>query len=370
MKAVILAGGVGTRLKPLTERRPKPLIPVAGRPCIDYVIKSLVEAGFRQIIVTTGYMSDTLIKRIGEGGKYGASILYSFEKEPAGTAGAVKKVEKFLDKTFIVASGDVLADVDLKSLYDYHKEKGSEATMALTEVENPQEFGIVELDEDSRISRFKEKPKEDEEIFSNLINAGIYILEPEVLDYIPEKEMFDFSKQLFPRLMEEGVDIYGKKIDGLWMDIGRPKDLLQANLEIIKKRGESAGAKLEGVNTSGLVIVGKNSIIEKGVRIKGPTYIGNDVFVSRGTIIDTSCIYDDVFIDRGTVIRQSIILDKSKVGWQSEIIDSVIAKNCSIEDDVKIVKSIIGDEMTIKKHSRLEDANITPPAANGPAVED
>lgn len=362
MKAIVLAGGVGKRLKPLTERRPKPLLPIAGRPCIDYVIKSLVEAGFREIVVTTCYMSDHLIKRIGSGKKYDASIVYSFEDEPAGTAGAVKMVSDFMDGTFVVASGDVLADVDIKALYRYHKRKGATATMALTEVENPSEFGIVGLDRNSRIVKFKEKPKSDE-VFSNLINAGIYILEPKVLDFIPEKKMFDFSKDVFPRILKKKLPLYGKKIKGLWMDIGQPHDLLNANLEIVDRRARAP--KLEGVVTKGKIMMGKNVIIEKGVTIQGPCYLGNDVYISKETLLENSCLYNNVHVDAGAVIQSSILLEQSKVGWRSEIRDSAISRNCSIEHNCRIMNSIIGDDMTIKKHSTLVDANVTPPPNNG-----
>jgi mannose-1-phosphate guanylyltransferase len=358
MKAIVLAGGIGTRLKPLTERRPKPLIPVAGRPCIDYVIKSLVSADFKEIVVTTCYMSDAMIKSIGDGSNYNASILYSFEENPAGTAGAVKKVQNFIDDTFVVASGDVLADVDIKSLYDYHKDKGGAATIALTEVENPTEFGIVGLDDSSKIVKFMEKPKK-EEVFSNLVNAGIYILEPEVLKFIPENEIFDFSKNVFPKLLQEGLDIYGKKLDGLWMDIGRPTDLLKASVEVVKREGSEQS--IEGVVTKGNIMLGKDVQVEKGVIIQGPCFIGNEVYISKGSHLENSCIYDNVHIDRGVVIQNSIILKNTRIGWQSEIRDSVISKNCNIEHDCKLTNSIIGDDMTIKIHSRLVDANVTPP---------
>jgi mannose-1-phosphate guanylyltransferase len=358
MKAVVLAGGEGRRLKPLTETRPKPLIPVAGRPCIDYVIKSLVTAGFKEIIVTTCYMSDTLIRSIGDGSQYDASILYSFEGQPAGTAGAVKKVEDYLSDTFVVASGDVLADVKIKSLFDYHKKKGAKATIALTEVKNPEDFGIVILDKNQAIVRFKEKPKK-EEIFSNLINAGIYILEPEVLDVIPENEKFDFSKNVFPKLLENNVALFGKKIKGLWRDIGHPEDLLNASLEIVNRTGEEL--KFEGVETNGKIITGKNVIIESGVTIHGPCYIGNDATISKDALLENSCVYDNAFVDRNVVLQNSILLEGAKVGWQSEIRDSIISKNCSIEHNCKIMTSLIGDDMTIKKHSTLVDANITPP---------
>jgi mannose-1-phosphate guanylyltransferase len=359
--AVILAGGVGKRLRPLTEYRPKPLIPVAGRPCIDYVMRSLVKGGFDQHIITTGYLSDRLIKRVADGAQYNATIVYSFEAEPVGTAGAVKKVSSFLDSTFVVASGDVLADIDIGALFEYHKKKGAMATMALTKVSDPTNFGIVQLDKEERITRFLEKPAKNE-VFSNLINAGIYVLEPEILDYIPADQMYDFSKQVFPALLEDKHPVFGKMIKGIWRDIGKPEDLLNASLDIVEREGSKIS--IEKVRTRGKIILGKNSAIEKGVKILGPAYIGDDVYVSSGSVIDNSCIYNNVFIDRDVVVKDSIILDGSKVGWQSEISNSVISRDCQIEEDVKVINSIMGDNMSVKIHSRLEDANLVPPTAN------
>lgn len=359
MKAVVLAGGYGTRLKPLTERRPKPLLPVAGRPCIDYVLRSLVAGGFKEIVITTSYMSDRVIKRIGDGLDYSASILYSFEATPAGTAGAVKRLENFIDDTFVVASGDVLADVDLKSLYQFHKEAGALATLALTEVAEPSQFGIVGRDEKNRITRFLEKPK-PEEVFSHLVNAGIYVLEPEILHYIPQNGVCDFSSNVFPALLQKGEPLYGKRLEGLWMDIGRPRDLLRASLEVAKREGREA--RIPGVEVSGPVVIADGATIEPGVEVGGPCYIGEGVHVSQGTQVVNACLYEGVFVDRNALIQDSIIMENTKVGWQSEIVDSVISSGCNIEQDVHIRSSIIGDDMTIKIHSRLEHANVSPPS--------
>ncbi|UCE75237.1 MAG: NDP-sugar synthase [Methanomassiliicoccales archaeon] len=357
MKAVILAGGEGIRLKPLTYKRPKPLIPIAGEPCIDYMIKSLVSADFKRIIVTTGYMSDTMIRSVGDGKKFGASIVYAFEETPAGTAGAVKNVSEFLDDTFVVASGDVLADVDIKALFDYHQEKKAVATMALTTVQNPSEFGIVGLDDDNRIIQFKEKPKE-EEIFSNLINAGIYILEPEVLDFIPENQMFDFSKNVFPLLLQNEKPIYGAPISGLWMDIGRPYDVLSATFEVVERNGKEMS--IQDIKTEGKIIIGEGVSLEKDVTIKGPCYIGSGIEVGRNSVLEKACIYDNVRIDRGVLVKNSIIMSESSLGWRSEVVNSIVSNKCTLEDDVKLADSVIGAGVTIKKHSVMADANISP----------
>ena len=202
MKAVIMAGGEGTRLRPLTRRAPKPLMPVGRRRCIDYSLASLARAGVSEIIVTTSYKADRIVDALEGSDVPGISMLFSFERQPMGTAGGVRKISPYLDGTFIVLSADVLADVDLGALVDFHKRKGADATMALTTVENPTEYGIVGLDADDRIERFLEKPAPDE-VFSNLINAGIYVLEPHVMEHVPEGTKADFSRNLFPGLLEE-----------------------------------------------------------------------------------------------------------------------------------------------------------------------
>ncbi len=358
MKAVVLAGGEGTRLKPLTYKRPKPLMPVAGRPCIDYVLRSLASSGFHEIIVTTAYMSDALIKSIGDGLDYNASILYSFEENPAGTAGAVRRVGNFFDDTFVVSMGDILCDVDFKGLYDFHKRKGAAVTIALTEVEDPTQYGVVGLDANGRIVRFKEKPKK-EEAFSNLVNAGIYVLEPSVLELVPPDQKFDFAKDLFPKLLSKGVSLYGSKIDGVWMDIGQPHDLWKASMAIVSREGKPLHRK--DVTSEGPVILDASALVEPGVTIRGPCYVGPAVVMERGSVADNACLYEGARLEANAMARKSIILEGSKIGQAAEIVDSVLSRNCTIGDGAKIVSSIIGEGMTIRAGSRLENATVSLP---------
>lgn len=358
MKAVVLAGGFGTRLRPLTDTVPKPLLPVAGRPCIDYVLHSLVGAGVHQIIVATSYMSDHVMKRIGDGLAYDASILYSFEAEPRGTAGAVKILEAFLDDTFVVASGDVLADVHLAKLTETHGAREALATMALTRVEDPSGFGVVEVDDADRVVRFQEKPR-PEEAFSNLINAGIYILEPEVLEVVPPGRVFDFSKDVFPALLAKGQPLCGVELEGLWMDIGRPRDLWRASLEVIERRGEEA--RREGATVRGKVLLADDALVEAGVEIVGPSYVGPGATLSAGTRVRRSSVYAGVFLDRDAVVEDSILLEGSRVGWRSVVRDSVVASRCRIDEDVKVLSSVLGDDMHVRAHSRLEGASLALP---------
>ena len=356
MKAVVLAGGEGTRLKPLTYKRPKPLMPVAGRPCIDYVIRSLVASGFQEIITTTAYLSDTLIKTIGDGLDYNASIVYSFEANPAGTAGAVRRVANFIDDTFVVAMGDLLADVDFRALYDFHKRKGGVVTIALTEVDDPTQYGIVGIDAKGRIQKFKEKPRR-EEAFSRLANAGLYVCEPEILDFIPADEKFDFSKDLFPKLLSKGLALYGQKIEGVWMDIGRPHDLWKASMEVVRREGRPL--RRAGVTSEGPVILDSSAVLEEGVTLMGPCYLGPAATLRRSSIADNACLYEAARLETKAVVRRSIVLEGSVVGRGAEIVDSVVSQNCVIEEGAHISGSIIGDDMTVRAGSRLENATVS-----------
>jgi NDP-sugar pyrophosphorylase family protein len=333
-------------------------MPVAGRPCIDYVLRSLASSGFHEIIVTTAYMSDALIKSIGDGLDYNASILYSFEENPAGTAGAVRRVGNFFDDTFVVSMGDILCDVDFKGLYDFHKRKGAAVTIALTEVEDPTQYGVVGLDGNGRIVKFKEKPKK-EEAFSNLVNAGIYVLEPGVLELVPPDQKFDFAKDLFPKLLSKGVSLYGSKIDGVWMDIGQPHDLWKASMAIVNREGKPLHRK--DVTSEGPVILDASAQVEPGVTIRGPCYVGPAVVMERGSVADNACLYEGARLEANAVARKSIILEGSQIGQAAEILDSVLSRNCIIGDGAKIVSSIIGEGMTVRAGSRLENATVSLP---------
>src|SRR3954468_9727674 len=215
MKAVIMAGGQGTRLRPLTSNQPKPMIPIVNVPCMEYIVNLLKEHGFIDIVVTLQFMPEEIQDYFGEGSDWGVDVRYSIEDAPAGTAGSVKLAEEHLEgERILVISGDALTDCDLTRILEFHEEKGAEATMVLKSVENPLDFGIVITEEDGRISRFLEKPAWGQ-VFSDTVNTGIYLLEPSVMDEIPDPEdgEYDFSKELFPGLLEEERPLYGYVTD-------------------------------------------------------------------------------------------------------------------------------------------------------------
>lgn len=331
--AVIMAGGFGTRLRPLTEHIPKPLVKLAGRPCIDYVIKAAVKAGFNTLLLTTSYKFEEVIKHVKDGRDFGAKAIYSVELEPKGTAGGVKMLEPFLKETFAVLSGDVLADVDLGVLLAYHRKKGAMATIGLTRVENPTEFGIVGLDDEGRITRFKEKPAPDE-IFSHLINAGIYILEPEALTLIPENTFFDFSKNLFPLMLERSVPLYGMEVSGLWRDIGRPEELLEASKIMLTRQGDMLhkSATIKNCNLSN-VYVGAGAKIIDSTLANVSIYSGSTV---EGSTISNTIILENCIVEEGCTISDTIMDSGCRIGKGATISRCVFAKGTAIKKGEKI----------------------------------
>jgi len=344
MKAIILAGGEGIRLRPLTVNRPKPLMPVAGRPCIEFAIRSLVKAGLKNQILTAGYKADMIKETLGDGSRFGASIHYSFEEVPLGTAGAVKKVEGHLDGTFVVASGDVLADVNIKTLIQFHKKKAAMATMALTKVKDPCQFGIVGLDKAGSIVKFKEKPR-PEEVFSNLVNAGIYVLEPEVLDLIPKDTKFDFSKNTFPQILEKHPgELFGRAIKGLWMDIGRPSDLLEANFRVIMREGRTR--TFRGVRFASPSVIDDVALISRATKVKGPCYLGAHAKVGGRCVLDTVAIYEKAIVEEAKLTR-SIVLEGATVSPGAVLENTIVGRNTVVGPGKVLKGQTLADDIRI-----------------------
>lgn len=235
MKAVIMAGGKGTRLRPLTNEIPKPLVPLCGKPVMEYAIDLARNHGVTDIAVTVQYLPEKIISYFGEGYPWGVRLNYYYEEEPLGTAGSVKNAEQFLSETFIVLSGDGLTDLDLSGAIRFHKSRRSIATLVLTEVEDPTGFGIVVTNQKGRITRFLEKPK-NEEIFTNTINTGIYIFEPEIFKYIPQGTFYDFGKNVFPKLLMERAPFFGYRTSGYWSDIGTLEQYYKTNQDILERK--------------------------------------------------------------------------------------------------------------------------------------
>src|SRR6476660_7649743 len=293
MKAVVMAGGEGTRLRPLTSNQPKPMVPVVGKPCMEHILELLREHGMNEVIVTVAFLPQAIRSYFGQGETLAMEIGYSVEESPLGTAGSVRLAGKQLDETFLVISGDALCDVDLSALVAFHKEKGAAVTIGLKSVENPLEFGIVVTDEDGRVERFLEKPSWGQ-VFSDTINTGIYVLEPEVLRHVPGDRPYDFSKELFPLLLEMGRPIYGHVLDGYWQDIGNLEQFRQANFDALDGR---VRLDVPGLQLRGNVWVSQEVDIEEVDGVVGPAFIGANCRIAAGATIGAYSV-----LSRGVIV--------------------------------------------------------------------
>lgn len=318
MKAVVMAGGEGTRLRPLTLDVPKPFLRVSGKPAIEYALEALVQAGVKDIVVTTFYKPERLIQHLSGGARLKARIFYSVEDEAMGTAGGVAKCLPILgDDTVVVLSGDVIADINVRALVDAHKKSGAVATMALTRVENVSEFGIVGLDDTGRIVRFKEKPKTKEETFSNLINTGIYVLSPEALRAVPEGATYDFSKQLFPALLEAGKRLQGVPIEGFWMDVGRPADLISASHTLGQKHGKKEGLR-------------ESAKVDPKARLSRVDCYPGSAVEANATVED-AILYDGARVEADAVVRGTILAPDAVVGKGARVTDCVLGRGARVK---------------------------------------
>ncbi|HPX77296.1 MAG TPA: NDP-sugar synthase [Methanobacterium sp.] len=328
-----MAGGKGNRIRPLTLSRPKPLIPIANRPMIEYIVEKLKKFDVNEFVVTLSYLKDQ-IRNLLDKNYSDLNIKYSVEKNPLGTAGGVKKAAKHIDDTFFVLSGDVLVDVDLNEILHFHKKNKALATIVLTPVEDPSQYGIAVLDNKNQIVKFLEKPSANE-VFSKIANTGTYVLEPEILDYIPTDGESDFSNDIFPQLIEENAGVYGFIHDGYWNDIGRPKTYLQANYDVLNQKIKlnPNGKKLaEGVGRLGDMWAEDDVDIKKRTRLIGPVAIGSGCVIEKNCVIgQNTSIGDNVHLEKNTTVKGSVIFPDSEVKEGSYLKNCIVDSYCTIE---------------------------------------
>src|SRR4051812_33849873 len=344
-----MAGGEGTRLRPLTSNQPKPMVPIVGKPCMEHILELLREHGFEDVVVTVAFLPQAIRSYFGSGETLGLNIEYSVEESPLGTAGSVRLASEALDDTFLVISGDALCDVDLTKLIDFHREKGSAVTIGLKSVDNPLEFGIVVTDEDGKVERFLEKPSWGQ-VFSDTINTGIYVIEPEVLRHIPTDRPYDFSKELFPYLLEMGRPMYGYVCEGYWQDIGNLDQYRQGNFDALDERGRPHGP---GVRLRGNIWIGEGVELDDLDNVEGPAFVGNYCrFASDASVGPYSVLSNGVTLrERARTVR-SVIDAGSHVGRSSLIEGAILGRSCDVRSHVRIHEGVaIGDEVMLGAQS-------------------
>lgn len=350
-----MCGGEGTRLRPLTFERPKPCVPIVNKPSIQHLIYHLSNLGFNEIIFTLGYMGGAIENAVGDGSLFGIDVRYVHEKEKLGTAGSVKNAQKFLEEqSFLVVGGDHVTDLNLLEFYREHQGDNAITTIGLISIDDPSDYGIAEIDVNNQIKRFKEKPSPGE-IFSNLASTGMYVCEPDIFDYIPSAKKFDFARDLFPYLMEEGCRLNGWLARGNWTDMGSPRSLRQAErwklqelaLPVISGNLSMKGAKIVGpVQVGGSLTLGKNSHVIGPVAIGENTIIGNNVLIGPYTSIGDSCEIDD-----GTKIFSSSIYNHIRIGKNTTISGSIIDNDTTIKNDCSIENdTVIGPRVVVGSH--------------------
>ena len=340
-----MAGGEGTRLRPLTSNQPKPMVPIVGKPCMEHILELLREHGFEDVVITVAFLPQAIRSYFGDGTSLGLNIQYSVEESPLGTAGSVRLASDALDDTFLVISGDALCDVDLSALVAAHREKGADVTIGLKPVPNPLEFGIVVTDEDGRIERFLEKPSWGQ-VFSDTINTGIYVLEPEVLRHVPTDRPYDFSKELFPLLLEMGRPLYGHVLDGYWQDIGTLEQYRQANFDALEER---VRLNIPGIRLRGNVWVGEGVDIDDVEEVEGPAFVGNYCRIARNASVGAYTVLANsvTLRERARVVR-SVVDASTHIGRSTLIEGAILGRSCDVRDHVRIHEdAAIGDEVTI-----------------------
>lgn len=347
MKAVILAGGEAIRLRPLTCNTAKIMAPVLNHPLLEHLINYLKKHSIVDIIIALGKQVEQIQAYFGDGSRFGLRIAYSVEHFPMGTAGAVKNAQSLLDEPFIVFNGDIFTDIDLTAMMDLHCEKKASVSIALTPVEDPTIYGVVETDAGNRVKRFIEKPSRDE-VTTNMINAGIYILEQEILNYIPPKIFFTFERNVFPAALERGQAVYGYPSEAYWIDIGTPEKYLRLSHNLLQRYVGNKRVKFEGEGTvhplariEGPAIIGEGCSIDKNSIVKGPVVIGSGCQIEEGATVEGAVLWQNCKVGKGAKLRSCVVASNCYIGEESEVLDGcVLGDNIRIERGNKLSQGI------------------------------
>ena len=341
MKALFLAGGMGTRLQPLTDKLPKPMVPIMNKPLLERTMLNLKKCGISEVVISTCYHPEYIKDYFENGTKLNLKIHYIVEDTPMGTGGAIKKAEAYFKEPFVVFNSDILSDIDLKKMMDFHKSKHVLATIAVTEVKDPSMYGVIEYDTNGYALSFKEKPKLGQTL-SKSINAGIYIFEPEIFKEIAGNRAVSIEKEIFPKLLEEAKKIGVYKSHCYWMDIGTIKKYIQAHKDIIAGKCKLVDCHFNKENIS----LGKNVKIHPEAKIIGPAYIGDNVTIAANVTIKNSVIGNNVSIAEESYITGSVLWKDVSIGKNVTLANSIVLTNCCVEENTELLDSVYDNELT------------------------
>ena len=337
MKAMILAGGMSTRLYPLTRTVPKPLVPVVGEPISAHILRWLKGFGYDEIAINVHYLADAIQARFGDGSDFGVKLHYLYEPKLMGSAGAVKQLQSFFDEPFVVVGCDCLSDANLESLVAFHRKQKALATIGLIEAEEVDQYGVVITAADGRITDFQEKPPKGTER-SNLVNTGIYAFDPQIFSSIPDGQFYDFGKQVFPSLRAADAAFFGYRLSGAyWTDIGTPDEYVRATADALAGRVHLRGTRTRGI--AGDAVLGDDVHIEGDVRVGAGAHIG-----ARVRIIGPSVIGDGVTIGADAKLERAIVWDNATLGEGADVRDTVIGINYAVAAHAMLHGTIVANE--------------------------
>ena len=352
MKAVVMAGGEGSRLRPLTVTRPKPMVPIVGRPVMEHILNLLKAHNITDVVVTVQYMASAIEDYFGDGSGFGMNISYSREEVPLGTAGSVKNAEGLLDEPFLVISGDALTDFNLSEIIKYHQDHHSLATLTLAHVANPLEYGVIITNDQGRITQFLEKPSWGE-VFSDTINTGIYVLDPVIFSYFEGNKSFDFSQDLFPMMLEKGDPMYGFVADGYWCDVGNLAEYMRANADVLQN---NVKVEITGSHQGGGIWVEDGVEIAPDSQIYGPVWLGHDCKVKSGAIIHgPTTIGHYTIIDNRAQIDRSVVWNNSYIGERTELRGALVGTSTSIKSKAVMFEgAVVGDHSMVDENAIIQ----------------
>jgi mannose-1-phosphate guanylyltransferase/phosphomannomutase len=355
MKAVVMAGGEGSRLRPLTIGRPKPMVPMVSKPVMAHILDLLKRHGITEVVLTLHFMPEAIQGYFGDGSSLGMKIHYAIEETPLGTAGSVKNAEMYLDEPFLIISGDAVTDINLEEIIAFHQEKGAEATLTLYRVPNPLEYGVIITDAEGKITQFLEKPSWGE-VISDTVNTGIYVIDPSVLDLIEEGVSTDWSKDVFPALLESDRPLYGFVAGGNWTDVGDIGEYMRASGDVLYHRVQTEAL---GRHIGGDIWCGENVEIAPDAQLYGPIFLGEEVKIKGGVIVHgPTVIRDYTIVDNRAHIDRSIIWRNCYIGEGAEVRGAVIGRQCTIKSKAVAFEGVVLGDNSIVGEGAVLHANV------------